>query len=230
MKLLALDTSSDACSAALLSEQGCEAVFEVTPRAHTRLILPMIEQVLQRACTRLADIEGIAVGCGPGAFTGVRIAIGVAQGLALAVNKPVLPVSTLAALAEQARQQGASYARVALDARMGEVYWGEYALRGGQVQLQGVEQVCKPCDVPVTTSAGVGVGSGWAAHETVLMTRLADKVEAVYADWLPAAVYIAQLAQPAWQAGQFIDPEQLEPVYLRNKVAQTTQERAALST
>ena len=138
MKILALDTSTEACSAAVYADKQVYAQFALTPREHTRLILPMVEKVLGDADLRLQDVDAIAVGRGPGAFTGIRIGVGVAQGLAMAADKPILPVSTLAALAQQAYvQQGATQVLAALDARMQEVYWGQYSLKDGIMQLQG---------------------------------------------------------------------------------------------
>ena len=122
MKLLALDTSTEACSVAVYSDGVTFSAFELTPREHTHKILPMIEQVLAQVALRLSEVDALVVGRGPGAFTGIRIGIGVAQGLALAADKPVIPVSTLAALAQQAYQQyGATQVLAALDARMNEM-------------------------------------------------------------------------------------------------------------
>lgn len=231
MKLLAIDTSSDACSAAVLTDAACHVEFEMTPRAHTRLILPMVESVLQQAGMQLTEVDAIAFGRGPGAFTGVRIATGVAQGLALAAGKPVLPVSTLAALAQRAWQDaGAERVLAALDARMDEVYWGEYVVQDGYMRLQAEEMVISPESVPVPEGGGwVAIGSAWLAYPEVLAQRLGNRVSATHADWLPSAEYIARLAVPDWQQGRALSAEQAQPVYLRNKVAQTTQERAALS-
>lgn len=231
MPLLALDTSSDACSAAVLTNTACFTEFELTPRAHTQLILPMVESVLKQAHLELAQLDAIAFGRGPGAFTGVRIATGVAQGLALAANKSVLPVSTLAALAQQAYQQlQAQKVLVALDARMGEVYWGIFQVLAGQVQLQAEEQVLTPNVINLPKESGwIAVGSGWSAYPE-LAARASGLVTATYADWLPSAEFIAQLAWQDYQAGRALPAEQAQPIYLRNKIAQTTEERLALKT
>lgn len=228
MPILALDTSSDACSASVLTITDCFTEFEMTPRAHTQLILPMVESVLKQASLRLVDIDAIAFGRGPGAFTGLRIATGVAQGLALAADKPVLPISTLAALAQQAYQQTqASKLLVALDARMGEVYWGKYAVVAGQLQLLGEEQVLSPSAIELPASADwVAVGNGWSAYPE-LAERAAPLLTASYPDWLPSAEFIAQLAWQDYQAGKALPAQQAQPIYLRNKIAQTTQERLA---
>lgn len=230
MPLLALDTSSDACSAAVLTDSACFTEFELTPRAHTQLILPMVESVLKQAGLVLAEMDAIAFGRGPGAFTGVRIATGVAQGLALAAGKPILPISTLAALAQQAYQQTqAQQILVALDARMGEVYWGVFTSNNGKLELQGEEQVLKPEAIELPSDgAWIAVGSGWSAYPE-LAAKAQGLVTATYVDWLPSAEFIAQLAQLDYLAGKAIPAEQAQPIYLRNKIAQTTQERLQAS-
>lgn len=230
MNILTLDTSSDACSAAVLCDDVCHTEFTVEPRAHTRLILPMIEQVLQQAGMALKDMDALAFGRGPGAFTGVRIAAGVVQGLALAADKPVIAVSTLAALAQQAyREQQAERVLVAVDARMDEVYWGQYELTGGLMQLQGEEQVLAPLDAPLPSAGSdwLAVGSGWREYAGVLQPRFSAFTDTFLTDYLPRAQYIAYLAAAGWQRGEAVDAERAQPVYLRNKVAQTMRERAA---
>ena len=236
MNILALDTSSDACSAALLSDGVCHTEFTVEARAHTRLILPMVERVLAHGGIELKAVDALAFGRGPGAFTGVRIATGVVQGLALAADKPVVPVSTLAAIAQQAYlQEQAGHVLVAVDARMGEVYWGRYELADGIMQLQGEELVIAPEDAPLPESGGqfqnhwLGAGSGWREHADTLKPRFAGCVSRINAEYLPAAEYIAHLAAAAWQRGEAVDAELAQPVYLRNKVAETTRERAMKS-
>lgn len=229
MKLLALDTSTEACSAAVYADGVTFSAFELTPRAHTQLILPMIEQVLQQAHFRLQDMDAVVVGRGPGAFTGIRIGMGVAQGLAMAADKPVIAISTLAALAQQAYQQfGATQVLAALDARMNEVYWGQYALHDGLMQLQGEEHVCTPQAAPMPLSDDwFAIGHGWSAYSSVLQARFAGKITQTVVEILPAAEFMLPLAIAAWQAGQATAPELAQPVYLRNKIALTTQERMA---
>ncbi|WML91656.1 tRNA (adenosine(37)-N6)-threonylcarbamoyltransferase complex dimerization subunit type 1 TsaB [Thiothrix lacustris] len=229
MKLLALDTSTEACSAAVYADGVTFCEFELTPRAHTQLILPMVEKVLAAAGLRLQDVDALAIGCGPGAFTGIRIGVGVAQGLAMAADKPVIPLSTLAALAQQASvQHGATQVLVALDARMGEVYWGQYALQDGLMQLQGEEQVCAPADAPLPEGDGwFAIGHGWSAYADALQARFGAKLGGTDTASLPAAEFMLPLALAAWQAGRAVAPEEAQPVYLRNKIALTTQERLA---
>lgn len=227
MKILALDTSTEACSAAVYADKQVYAQFALTPREHTRLILPMVEKVLGDAGLRLQDVDAIAVGRGPGAFTGIRIGVGVAQGLAMAADKPILPVSTLAALAQQAYvQQGATQVLAALDARMQEVYWGQYSLKDGIMQLQGEEQVCAPTNTPIPeSSAWFASGHGWSAYAEVLQGRFADKLSGIDTAALPNAEFMLPLAIADWQAGKAVPPEDAQPVYLRNKIALTVQEQ-----
>ena len=142
--LLALDTATEACSVALLHDGKVTSHYEVIPRLHAQKLLPMIQQLLADAGTTLQAVDAIAFGRGPGAFTGVRIAIGVVQGLAFALDRPVLPVSNLAVLAQRAyREQGVSQVAAAIDARMDEVYWGCYRETAGEMRLVGNEAVCR---------------------------------------------------------------------------------------
>jgi tRNA threonylcarbamoyladenosine biosynthesis protein TsaB len=177
----------------------------------------------------LQDVDAIAVGRGPGAFTGIRIGVGVAQGLAMAADKPVIPLSTLAALAQQATvQRGATQVLAALDARMGEVYWGQYALQDGLMQLQGEELVCTPADAPIPEHEGwFAIGHGWSAYADALQARFGGKLTGTDTDSLPAAEFMLPLAVAEWQAGRAVAPEEAQPIYLRNKIALTTQERLA---
>lgn len=228
MNLLALDTSGDACSVAALTGEACFSRFVVEPRAHARLILPMIDEVLLESGLVLNSMDALAFGRGPGAFTGLRIAAGVVQGLALAADKPVIPVSTLATVAQQVHEEHqASKVLVAMDARMGEVYWGQFVLQDGEMCLQGEEQVIPPSVAPVPDEGDwVAAGSGWRAYQRELDAASGDKVMCDYPDVLPRAEYLAKLAEKAWRRGEAVMADQAQPVYLRNKVAETVKERA----
>lgn len=238
MKILAIETATDACSAALLIDNEVIVEFEQAPRQHTKLILPMIDKVLTTANTRLTELDAIAFGCGPGAFTGLRIAAGVTQGLALAADLPVIPISTLAALAQQTYQTHQhTHILTALDARINEVYWGCYVVENEQVVLQGKEQVVLPQAVHVNASSlehaqnkqWVGVGSGWSVYADVLQQtlacELADELAFIDADSVPSAEFIARLAVDEFNAGRYLAAEEAQPVYLRDKVADTIAER-----
>ena len=144
MKLLAIDTATEACSAALYIDGNILEKYEVAPRQHAELILPMIDALLAEAELELASLDGLAFGRGPGAFTGVRIATGIVQGLAFASDLPVVPVSTLAAMAQGAANQSNTILS-AIDARMGEIYWAIFTVGDdGLVKPQSDEQVTKP--------------------------------------------------------------------------------------
>jgi len=216
--LLALDTATEACSVALLHDGKITSHYEVAPRLHAQKLLPMIQELLAEAGVALKDVDAIAFGRGPGAFTGVRIAIGVVQGLAFALERPVLPVSNLAVLAQRAfREHGADRVAAAIDARMDEVYWGCYEEVEGEMRLQGAEAVLPPEQVALPAGAGgqwFGAGTGWGYAE-----RLAVKVEGQDADMLPHALDLLTLAKFAWDRGESVPAEQAQPVYLRDKVA-----------
>lgn len=218
MKLLALDTATEACSAAVWRENGVAAErYEYAPRRHAALIMPMIEAVLAEAGLETAQLDAIAFSRGPGAFTGVRIAAGVAQGLAFAAAIPIIPVSTLATLALGAA--GATgYTRIAaaLDARMGEIYWGTYVITAGDAELLGLEQVLAPHKATAPPGGWFGVGSGWAAHANILTEILT--VSGWRGDCYPHAADLARLAAAPARRTTWVQAEQGLPVYLRNQV------------
>lgn len=217
--LLALDTATEACSVALLHDGKVISHYEVIPRLHAQRLLPMIEALRAEAGISLSAIDAIAFGRGPGAFTGVRIAIGVVQGLAFALQRPVLPVSNLAVLAQRAyREFGAVQVAAAIDARMDEVYWGCYQLELGEMCLQGQESVLAPenaCLPRVAAGEWFGAGTGWGTFQS----RLPAQVAQCAGDLLPDARDLLQLAQFSWQRGEALAAEQAQPVYLRDNVA-----------
>ncbi|MFJ3450034.1 tRNA (adenosine(37)-N6)-threonylcarbamoyltransferase complex dimerization subunit type 1 TsaB [Pseudomonas sichuanensis] len=216
--LLALDTATEACSVALLHDGKVTSHYEVIPRLHAQKLLPMIKQLLADAGVALSAVDAIAFGRGPGAFTGVRIAIGVVQGLAFALQRPVLPISNLAALAQGAlREHGVQQVAASIDARMDEVYWGCYRAEQGEMRLVGQEVVVAPERVSLPEGlAGewFGAGTGWSLAE-----RLAVQASASDAAALPNALDILTLATHAWARGEAVAAEQAQPVYLRDNVA-----------
>lgn len=222
MKLLAIDTSTEACSAALLIAGEVRERHEIAPREHARLILPMLESLLAEAGLKLAQIDALAFGRGPGGFTGVRIATGVIQGLAFGADLPVAPVSSLAALAQGAyRETGAQQILAAIDARISEVYWGAYRLGdAGLVTMEGDDTVCAPQHVPLPVGAGwFGAGSGWTTYEAELQTRLGGAVSTCDGQRYPRAYDVALLGADIYQRGLAVSAEQVLPVYLRDEVA-----------
>lgn len=222
MKILALDTSSDLCSAALLIDGEARVRAELAPRRHTELILPMIEQLLAEAGIGAGALDGLAFGRGPGSFTGVRIATGVAQGIAFGADIPVAPISTLAALAHGCwRELGWGRVLAAFDARMGEVYWAACLVQGeGLVETLGEEIVTAPGQVPLPPDQGWrGAGSGWSAYGSELCERLGGAVAGLSPGRECSAWDIALIGRRLIAAGQGVDAAQALPVYLRNEVA-----------
>ena len=175
-RILAIETATEACSVALLLEDEVQERFEIAPRQHAALLLPFVESLLASAAIGLDRLDAIAFGCGPGSFTGLRIAAGMTQGLAFGANLPVVPVSTLAALAQgTVVQHGVRAVLAALDARMKEVYWGAFRCDDtGLVEPLGGEAVSVPQRVRVPAADHwVGAGSGWDSYADVLATRCA---------------------------------------------------------
>ena len=226
MKLLALETSTEACSVAVWIDGEVRERFELAPRRHAELVLPWAEQLLAEAGIAKSQLDTIAVGRGPGAFTGVRLAIAIAQGIALALDRPVLPVSTLAALAMRAQgDRGIA----AIDARMGEVYCAAFARSGDGLLALGDEVVAKPDAVLIPEGDNWhAVGTGFAAGDGALQARLQGRLASVDAGALPHAADVARLGALAFKRGEAIAPERIEPAYLRNKVALTSAEQQAL--
>jgi tRNA threonylcarbamoyladenosine biosynthesis protein TsaB len=221
VKVLALDTATEACSAAVLVADTVYLRFETLGRGHAERLLPMVDELLNESGIVLADLDFIAVGRGPGAFTGVRIAISIAQGLSLGTGRPLVPVSDLWALGTAAlARTPADCALACLDARMGEVYWGLVrALGGGETELVA-EGLAAPADVPGPPPGlrCVGAGHGWSAHPA-LAARLGDALLGTHAGLLPDAATIGRLALLEWRAGRRCSAVEVEPVYLRNDVA-----------
>lgn len=223
MKLLALDTATEACSAAIYVDGEIAERYQLAPREHNRLILPMVEALLAEAGLSLSQLDALAFGRGPGSFTGVRVATGVAQGLALGADLPVAPISTLAALAQEALAETADdFAYPSIDARMGEVYWAVYQ-RGadGLAELHGAETVTAATAVEFAADAkGHGIGSGWASYRDALNERLgSERVSGILTWRFPRAAWIARLGVDLCQRGGAVLAEHAQPVYLRDKVA-----------
>lgn len=223
MKLLAIETSTEACSVAVYADGALHVRHEPAPRRHTQLVLPWAEQLLAEAGVAKTQLDAIAVGRGPGAFTGVRLGIALAQGLALALDRPLLPVSTLAVLAMQAAGDDRL---AAIDARMGEVYVGRYGRDAdGLVSPRGEEMLCPPAALPLPGAALHGVGTGFAAEGGALVARLGAQLLGFDAAALPRADDLARLAARAYARGEAVPPDAVEPAYLRDKVALTLAEQ-----
>lgn len=223
MRILAIDTATEACSVALWNDGTLSTHFELCPREHTQRILPMVQDILAASGASLTELDALAYGRGPGSFTGVRIGIGIAQGLALGADLPMLGVSTLATMAQGAwRKTGATRVLAAIDARMGEVYWAEYQRDDNGVwHGEETEAVLKPEQVTERlqqlSGEWVTVGTGWPAwpelgKESGLALRDGDVL-------LPAAEDMLPIACQMLADGKTVTVEQAEPVYLRNNVA-----------
>lgn len=227
MKLLALETSTEACSAALLIDGEVQERFELAPRTHTKLLLPMIDSLMAEAQLRPQQLDAIAFSRGPGSFTGIRIATGVMQGIAFGADLPVVPVSTLAAIAQDFFMRSSiEVAFVAMDARIEEIFWGVYQRDGnGFAQLVGVEAVISPGEVDIPNLYGAGIGSGWGVYQALLTARLAQPLSHLETACLPRASAIACLGAHGFSSGLAVPVEQAMPVYLRDKVAKTEAER-----
>lgn len=232
MRLLALDTSTEACSVALWVDGAVRERYEVAPRRHTDLILPWIDALLADAGIAKSSLDAIAVARGPGAFTGVRLAVALAQGIALALDRPVVPVSTLAALALPALAALPSEATgvlAAIDARMGELYLGLFGADADRGAIALAPEWMATAAAPALPCRGrwLAVGSGLAADGSTLVTTLGDALLASDPLALPRAGDVARLAASAFARGEAIAPDALEPAYLRNKVALTLAEQQA---
>lgn len=221
--ILALDTSTPACSVALLVDGVMMEDFRLAPRKHNELILPMVDQMLTQAQLSLSDLDAIAFARGPGSFTGLRIAAGVVQGLAYGADLPVIPVSTLAALAlDGFNQTGESHWLAALDARMGEVYIGGYQVSLDDTKLcitaTFAEAVIKPNLIAKLALPHQGIGSGWCYQEE-LQRILPNDVTHLMVDTAPKASCIAQLAELSWNKGETVAAHEAVPTYLRDEIS-----------
>ena len=219
VKLLALDTATEACSAALWIDGEVRERFEVAPRGHARLLLPFADALLAEEGMTPSDLDALAVGRGPGSFTGVRIAVSVAQGIAFAARLPVVAVSTLAALAHTAMEQhGCERVAAAIDARMGEVYWGCFDRDGTGVTLHGEEAVLPPAGVSVAGNGWFCAGSGWESYAETIGARLGGGLNGSDGSLLPRAASVAHLASEAAMRGEGREAAELSPIYLRDRV------------
>lgn len=221
MNILALDTCTEMCSVAILKNGELFEQSLLTQRGHSEKILGMLDEILAQANCRLSDMDCIAFGRGPGSFTGVRVGVSVAQGIAFAANLPVVPVSTLAAVAQRAiDEHGAENIAVAMDARMQEVYSALYQSVDGLAELSGEERVCLPEHIQLNTEQPFfAAGTGWKEYETSMTTMFSRQVNAMDNELLPTAAAIAKLALKQAEKGNSLSAEQAVPVYLRDNVA-----------
>lgn len=226
MKILAIDTATEACSAALYIDGKISSRYQLAPREHSRLILKMIDGLLADADIAVSDLDAIAFGRGPGSFMGLRIAAGVVQGIAFAHDIPVIPISSLKAIALRAYEESdISQVLVAIDARMDEVYWAVYRLENLNWLLDGDEQVISPDKIDLTEilvqdeKNWVGAGTGWGSYADRLLPASHFQLDSVLPECLPSAEVIVKLAVEEFKAGNTVTAAEAIPVYLRNDVA-----------
>lgn len=226
LTIIAIDTSSDVASVALLREEKLRAYSSEGFSTHSLSTLPMLQQLLKEEGVEIKDVDAIAFGCGPGSFTGLRTACGIAQGLSFGASIPVIPVVTLEAMAESCGQKyGTDHVLALLDARMHEVYWGEYRYENGRWKTLVEPSLSAAADV-VPVGSPVFCGNGLTAYTDELKTIVRDSLQ--YPDIIPHAEAIAVLGRERFLRGDTIRAADIEPLYLRNKVALKTAERLAL--
>lgn len=224
--ILAIETSSELASCALIRGDAVLSRSSSGVRTHSQAILPMVQELLAEAGLQLGNCDAVAFGAGPGSFTGVRTACGVAQGLAWGAGLPVVPLVTLDAMALACRQQtGATDILAVLDARMGEVYWAQY--RGAE--LVAGPALCPPGDVAPVEPEGslTACGNGFSAYPEAFEGR--PYAAGALTEIMPHAQQVAQLAVPALAAGQGVPAAAAQPLYLRNKIAYTSAERQVIN-
>ena len=221
-KILAIDTATEMCSVALMVGDTLYSRNEIAPRDHTKKILPMVDEVLKEAGISLQEVDALAYGQGPGSFTGVRIGIGIAQGLALGADLPMIGISTLAAMAQNAyRQTGATHVATAIDARMSEVYWAQYQRQqdGSWITI-GEECVVPPSDLVAHLGQDeftwAQVGTGWQAYAQDFANLALNRIETPVL--YPESQDIAFLAKFELEKGNTVAVENSSPVYLRDTV------------
>lgn len=218
INILALDTATEACSVALKWQGKIYSHFEKCPREHTQKILPMVEQVLNQANVSLNELDAIAFGQGPGSFTGVRIGVAAAQGLAFGAELPMVGVSTLAAMAQQAiDNSNVDRVVAAIDARMGEIYHAIFSNHQGIATIEQTEQVIAPDELEIASEmSGVAVGTGWETYRDILSEKYPLVTQTDIA--LPRAYDMLKLANKLYADGQTTPAANAQPVYLRDKV------------
>ena len=218
MKFAAFETSTEWCSVALWLDGEITGIDEMAGNRHSERVLPMLEQLFAMKNIAALQLDAVAFGAGPGSFTGLRIASGVAQGIAFARGIPAIGISTLEALAEES---GAPRVAACLDARMHEVYFSALEKSGNRWR-EVIPALCAaPADLPKPPGEGwIGCGNGYAAYGPLGLTAVNSEIH-------PSAVAVARLAAPRLSAGEGVDAALAVPVYVREKVALTEVERAA---
>lgn len=221
--ILSIETSTAACSVALAVGEEVQQRHALAAREHAQLVLPWVEALLAEAGLQLNQLDAIAVGRGPGGFTGIRIGMGIAQGLALGADLPVIPVSSLQVLAQTTLAKfNATKVLVAQDARMKEVYWAAYVQDDqGLMQPQIEDQLCLPdrIECPTEKTEWAAVGDAWNVYETAMCSALKEMPLKKIPDVFPEARYLSTLASYLYSQGLSVSPDLALPRYLRGKEA-----------
>lgn len=230
MNILAIETSTDACSIALLAGTDLLHDHRIAAQQHGTLVLPMIDALMAEASLTPKQLDGIAFGRGPGSFTGVRIGVALTQGIALGADVGVVGISTMHSVAQGVhRMHKDSSVAVSLDARMDEVYYACYQL-GDDARMEAIsdEHLCPPTKVPSPNESldVVWAGSGAERYAQILQSQFSVAAQKIRKDAWPHAQDLIELAKPAVSSAALVPAEEAMPVYLRNKVAETTEERA----
>lgn len=220
MKILAIDTATEACSAALLIDHDIIERYQVAPRKQSELILPMIDEIMHESECLTSQLDAVAFGCGPGSFTGVRLATAVTQGIAFAADIPVIPVTTLKAMAHDSMSRfKVDCVMTAIDARMKEVYWAVYQQVNSRIIEQQPEQVIAPQEINYQADSSViGVGTGWGTYEEILSTVTGSMIQRIESEVFPRASSIAQLGIEQFLNNESVEAQNALPMYLRNQV------------
>jgi len=223
VNFLAIDASTEACSVAIKYQDKVYSEFELCPQSHSLVLLPMIDRLLKQANCQLSDFTALIYGRGPGSFTGVRIGIGVAQGLAFSSDLPTIGISTMQTMAQQVVETTqANHVRVAIDARMSEVYTAAYVSKAGIATLAGNEAVIPPADLAEQLQEQkhidkfIGAGTGWDAYaEPLSGLKDNEQVDVLY----PDAKFMLTLGEQAFNEGLALPAEEAQPVYVRDTVS-----------
>lgn len=230
MRLLALDTATEACSAALWLDGCVIERFEIAGRTHTQRMLPMVHGLMADAGLAFSQLDGLVCGVGPGSFAGVRIGVGFIKGLGLALDVPVVGISSLAMLAQAAIDQGTERVLAAIDARMSEVYFAAFIRDASGLATEHSPAILVSPERIDFRAAGasVGVGTGWGTYESVLRSRIHAEIVSIDGVALPRASTALKMAVPIVAAGAAASADALAPIYLRDKVALDLDEQALL--
>lgn len=217
--ILAIETATSSCSVAINTQQGVFVRHEVGSNVHSKVLLEMVQDLLGQTSLTVSDVNAVAVGQGPGSFTGLRIGVGVAQGIAYGINAPMIGISSLDALANQSSEQGSVIAGI--DARMGEVYWCEYLKNSDGVSRVGELRVTPPEDIigHDKTSKLQLLGNAWTEYHDRFSDTLLENSNVDESQVYPMADSLLSLAQKAYQKGELINPLDFAPQYVRNDVA-----------